>query len=401
VKRFIYLFCLVAFFNFVSVLQAIIYFNSIIKYIVPVLFFITSLTLYLKSKPNWLITNTDKVVYYLFAGFTFYLLIGSIRFEVFYIQEFFVGELYLLPYLLPLFMINITLEPANLKLYFSIIKKLLLPGLLILLVIVTNLNFENWYFHVHLYELFLFGFPIIFLLMGFFQSKKLKILLYIIFILMLFIAAFYGRRSLLGDIIFLFAFLQLIQISSKTVSKITLALRYSLLFLIITPIILLYSENITQLSVFQRGFGRDAWDESRGLVMLDFFEDFVSTRDWAIGRGLNGQVKRTIGDSNDNGFGTSIENGYLTVVLKGGNVYFFFILYFFLRAIYLGWFKSNNDFTKAFAALLLIHLLGMIGFNIPIFNHRYMLLWLSIPICFSAYYRSLTNQLVKQLIIPR
>lgn len=400
-KRFIYLFCLVAFFNFVSVLQEIIYFNSIIKYIVPVLFFITSLTLYLKGKPNWLITNTDKVVYYLFAGFTFYLLIGSIRFEVFYIQEFFVGELYLLPYLLPLFMINIALEPANLKLYFSIIKKLLLPGLLILLVIVTNLNFENWYFHVRLYELFLFGFHIIFLLMGFFRSKKIKILLYIIFILMLFIAAFYGRRSLLGDIIFLFAFLQLIQISSKTVSKISLALRYSLLFLIITPIILLYSENITQLSVFQRGFGRDAWDESRGLVMLDFFEDFVSTRDWAMGRGLNGQIKRTLAGSNDNGFGTIIENGYLAVVLKGGNVYFFFILYFFLRAIYVGWFKSNNDFTKAFAALLLIHLLGMIGFNIPIFNHRYMLLWLSIPICFSVYYRSLTNQQVKQLIIPR
>jgi hypothetical protein len=401
VKRFIYIFCLIAFFNFVSVLQTIIYFNSIIKYIIPVLFFITSLTLYLKSRPNWLITKTDKIIYYIFSGFTIYLLVDSIRFEVFYIQEFFVGELYLLPYLLPLFMINITLEPVYLKLYFSIIKKLLLAGLLILLVIVVNLNFEKWYFHVHLYELFLFGFPIIFLLMGFFRSIKLKILLYIVFILMLFIVAFYGRRSILGDIILLFVFLQLIQISSKTVSKITLAIRYSLLFLIIIPTILLYSENITQLTVFQRGFDRDAWDESRGVVMLDFFEDFVSTQDWVFGRGLNGKIKRTIGDSKETGFGTSIENGYLTLVLKGGNVYFFFLLYFFLRAIYLGWFKSNNDFTKAFAALLLIHLLGMIAFNIPVFNHRYMLLWLSIPICFSVYYRSLNNELVKQLIIPK
>lgn len=400
-KRFIYLFCLIAFFNFVSVLQQSINFNSIIKYAVPVLFFITALALYLKSKPNWLITNTDKVIYYLFAGFTFYLLIDSIRFEVFYIQEFFVGELYLLPYLLPLFLINITIDPTNLKLYLSIVKTLLLPGLLIILVILANLNFENWFFHVHLYELLLFGFPLLFLLMGFFPNKKLKIILYIIFVLNLFIAAFYGRRSLFGDLIFLFAFLQLIQISSKTVSKVSLTLRYSLLFLMIVPVILSYSENITQLSVFQRGFDQEAWDESRGSVMEDFFEDFTSVSDWVFGRGLNGTIKRSIGTAKDTGVGKGIENGYLHLILKGGNVYFFFVLYFFLKAFYLGWFKSNNDFTKAFAALLLIHLLGMIGFNIPIFNHRYMLLWLSIPICFSVYYRSLTNQQVKQLIIPR
>lgn len=174
-KNFIYLFCLIAFFNFVSVLQQTINFNSIIKYIVPVLFFITSLVIYFKSRPIWLITNTDKVIYYLFVGFTVYLLIDSIRFEVFYLQEFLVGELYLLPYLLPIFMLNITLDSLNLKLYLSIIKKLLLPGIFILLFIIFNLNFENWYFHVHLYELLLFGFPVLFLLMGFFPNNKLKI----------------------------------------------------------------------------------------------------------------------------------------------------------------------------------------------------------------------------------
>ena len=133
--------------------------------------------------------------------------------------------------------------------------------------------------------------------------------------------------------------------------------------------------------------------------MEDYFEDFSSVSDWVYGRGLNGTIKRTI--KKGAGVGKGIENGYLHLILKGGNVYFFFVLYFFLKAFYLGWFKSNNDFTKAFASLLIIHFLGMIGFNIPIFNHRYMLLWLSIPICFSVYYRSLTNQQVKQLIIPK
>lgn len=365
------------------------------------LFFITSLVIYFKSRPIWLITNTDKVIYYLFVGFTVYLLIDSIRFEVFYLQEFLVGELYLLPYLLPIFMLNITLDSLNLKLYLSIIKKLLLPGIFILLFIIFNLNFENWYFHVHLYELLLFGFPVLFLLMGFFPNNKLKILLYIVFILILFIAAFYGRRSLLGDIIFLFGFLQLIKISSKTVSKISLAFRYSLLFLLFAPVLLLYFENITQFSVFQRGLSKEAWQKSRGQVMEEFFSDFGSVKDWIIGRGLNGTVRRTLGGANEEGQGRGIENGYLMLILKGGNLYFFFVLYFFLKGFYLGWFKSKNNFTKAFAALLLIHLLGMIGFNIPIFNHRYMLLWLAIPICFSVYYRGLSNQQVKELIIPR
>jgi hypothetical protein len=298
-------------------------------------------------------------------------------------------------------MINITIDPANLKLYLSIIKKTLLPGLLILLVILANLNSENWYFHVHLYVLLLFGFPLLFLLMGFFINKKLKILLYIIFILILFIAAFYGRRSLFGDIIFLFAFLQLIKASSKSVSKISLFLQYSLLFLMIIPIILSYSENIAQLSVFERGISQEGWEKSRGIVVDEFFEDFTSVSDWVFGRGLNGTIKRSIGASKDTGEGKGIENGYLHIILKGGNIYFFFVSYFFLKAFYLGWFKSNNDFTKAFAALLIIHLFGMIGFNIPVFSHRYMLLWLSIPICFSVYYRSLTNQQIKQLIIPK
>jgi hypothetical protein len=399
VKRFIYLFCLIAFFNFVSVLQQIIYFNSIIKYIVPVLFLITSLSIYLKSKPNWLLTNSDKVFYYLFACFTFYLLIDSIRFEVFYIQEFLVSQYYILPYVLPLFMLNITLDSTELRLYLSIAKKLLLPGLLILLVILANLNLENWYFHVYLYELFLFGFPLLFLTTGFFPKNKTKILLFSIYILMLFIAAFYGRRSLFVDIIFLFAFLQLIQISSKTISNASLFLRYFLLLIMMAPVIQSNSENITQLYVFQRGFNQEAWDESRGRVMEDYFEDFSSVSDWVFGRGLNGTIKRTIKDDTD--VGSGIENGYLHLILKAGNIYFFFVLYFFLKAFYLGWFKSNNDFTKAFAALLLIHLLGMIGFNLPVFSHRYMLLWLSIPICFSVYYRSLTNKQVQQLIIPK
>ncbi|EKB49152.1 hypothetical protein [Cecembia lonarensis] len=400
-KKFIYLLCLIPFFGFVSYLQNTISFNSIIKYIVPVLFLIVSFYAFIRTRPKWLIGKLDKIVYFFFFVFTSYLFVDSFRPEVFYIQEFLVGELYALPYLLPLFMLSIILAPSQLRQYFLICKKLLIPGVLVLIFIIANLNFENWLLHVYTYELFLFSFPILFLVKDFWNNKRLDFFLYIVFVLTIFIAGFYGRRSIFGDLILIFVFYQLITLSSKSTSKLSLIFRYSVLGLFIIPVFLIYSSDFTQFSVFKRGLNKAGWEESRGQVLEEFFSDFGSTKDWLIGRGLNGTVKRSIGSSADKGEGRVIENGYLTLVLKGGNVYFLLILYFFLKAFYLGWFQSNNDFTKAFAALLLIHLLGMIGFNIPVFNHRYILLWLSIPICFSVYYRGLTNEQVKQLIIPR
>ena len=397
-KKFIYLLCLIPVFNFLSVLQTSLSFNSIFKYIVPVLFFLVSLKLYFKYKPDWLLSGSDKLFYYALSGFTFYLVISSVRFELFYLQEFFVGEIYLLPYLLPIFLLNIKVDPQSLNIYFSIIKKFLLIGIFVLIYIIGNLNFENWFFHTHIYELTLFGFPIIFLLSSFLKEHKFKVYLYVIFALILFISSYYGRRSLFADLVLIFIFHLLIQIGSKSKSRVTLFLKYLVVTFMIIPMFIIYAPDLQQFSVFQRGFNKAGWEESRGQVLEEFFSDFGSDSDWFIGRGLNGTVQRSLGGS-INGRGRNIENGYLMLILKGGNFYFLLILYFFLRAFYLGWFKSNNDFTKAFASLLLIHLIGMIGFNIPIFNHRYMLLWLSIPICFSVYYRNLSNEQIKQLII--
>lgn len=397
-KVFIYLFCSISIFNAVGIVQDQGYaISSVFKYLISVSFLLSSFFLFLKNKPSWLISNVDKIIYKLFFIYTLYLLIGSVRAELHYIQDFLVGDLFALPYILPLFLLSTTLSISDLKTYLTIIKKLILPGVICLLVVFANLNPEIYSLQGQIVHLFLFGLPLIFLLSNFFDNRKTRILFLIAMLFQLFFLAYYGRRTGFADYLFMIVFLHLIQISSTTVSKFSLFLRYFLLSLIITPAILSNSDSISQLSVIQRGFDEDAWDESRGLVLLDFFEDFVSTKDWVLGRGLNGEVKRTISDS---GFGNSVENGYLHVVLKAGNLYFFFILYFFLRAFYLGWFKSNNDFTKAFAALLLIHLFGLIGFNIPEFAHRYILLWVSVPICFSVYYRNLTNRQVKQLIIP-
>ncbi len=397
-KSFLYFFYLIPVFIFVSQLQNTVSFNSIIKYIVPVGFLLVSIKLYLKNKPDWFQSPKDRFVFLLFSLFSFYLVFDSIRLEVFYVQEFLVGELFVLPYLLPVFMLTIKIDYKNLNQYIDIGKRLLFPGLIVLVLIILSLNQEVWILHIYFYEIFLFAFPLMFLMIHEFQERRIHILLYITIVLMVFVAVFYGRRALFLDLFLIFIFSQFIKFSSQSISKRMLIARFFIFGILVLPILLFYFSDFLQLNMFQRGLNRAAWEESRGQVLDDFFSDFDSAGDWMVGRGLNGTVKRMLSGTDENNQGRGIENGYLMLVLKGGNVYFFFVLYFFLRGFYLGWFKTNNDLTKAFAALLIIHLLGMIGFNIPVFNHRYMLLWLSVPICFSKYYRECTNSEIRSLI---
>lgn len=325
----------------------------------------------------------------------------SIRFEIFYLQEFFVGDLFALPYLLPIFLLNIQLNPLSLNLYFNIGRRLLIIGLVMLIWILVNLNQESWQIDILLIDVFLFSFPILFLVKSFLFKWQIKYLLNLIFFLCLFVTAFYGRRGAFSDLALIFFFAQLIELTSKRFSKFLIVARYTLMFLIFTPLIFFFYSDIGKLYIFERQLSQKGWEDSRGLVVDEFFDDFKSSEDWIFGRGLNGQVQRSVGAAAETGKGKGIENGYLHIVLKGGNMYFFFVLYFFTKGFYLSWFKTKNDFTKGFGALFIIYFIGMIGLNQPIIGHRYFLIWLAVPICFSPFYRSLTNAQVKNMFVSR
>jgi hypothetical protein len=193
-KSFLYFFYLIPVFIFVSQLQNTVSFNSIIKYIVPVGFLLVSIKLYLKNKPDWFQSPKDRFVFLLFSLFSFYLVFDSIRLEVFYVQEFLVGELFVLPYLLPVFMLTIKIDYKNLNQYIDIGKRLLFPGLIVLVLIILSLNQEVWILHIYFYEIFLFAFPLMFLMIHEFQERRIHILLYITIVLMVFVAVFYLRH---------------------------------------------------------------------------------------------------------------------------------------------------------------------------------------------------------------
>jgi hypothetical protein len=142
---------------------------------------------------------------------------------------------------------------------------------------------------------------------------------------------------------------------------------------------------------------RAGYLESREVVFRDFFSDFKSTKDWIFGRGIDGKILRTI--NIEQGIrGDTIENGFLTIILKGGLLYAIPFTFILLRASYLGFFRSKNDLSKALASICLIHIIMMFYSSIPEYSTRYIFIWISVSACFTPQIREYSNEEIYQAI---
>jgi hypothetical protein len=226
--------------------------------------------------------------------------------------------------------------------------------------------------------------------MSHFARKRTVTFAALIYIfLMIILSAIYGRRGMLIDYMLLLTFMLLIRLRSPMLG---LNDRFKIYFsgFIIIMMLLITSSIIKSSYAFQRGFNQEAFEASRGRVFQDFFEDFNTTSDWIFGRGIDGTVLRTI--NIDTGAENLIENGILTIILKGGLIYMIPYVLLFLGAIYYGFFRSNNDLCKSLAAILLIHLVIMFQFNLPDYSSKYVFVWIAISTCFNPAIRALNNE---------
>lgn len=116
-----------------------------------------------------------------------------------------------------------------------------------------------------------------------------------------------------------------------------------------------------------------------------FFKSFKGeTLDWIIGRGIGGTYYCPISDSN---YRTTIETGYLYIILKGGLVSLALFLYLLLYSAYLGFFRSKNMLTKAMASYLVIHVILLVPFGLPAFSIEYVFVWICVMYCQSETWR--------------
>jgi len=135
-------------------------------------------------------------------------------------------------------------------------------------------------------------------------------------------------------------------------------------------------------------------EDSRTGVEESFYYDMSTTSDWIFGRGWLG----TYYDPLFGFYRPSIETGYLTMILRGGLIYFIpYIAILSISAIK-GIFNSGNLICKAFGIICFIHILRLYPSGIPFFDFYTFCLWLGIWVCNNEYYRNLSDDEVEYLL---
>lgn len=136
-------------------------------------------------------------------------------------------------------------------------------------------------------------------------------------------------------------------------------------------------------------------DDTRTGVEIIFYAD-MKTDDWILGRGVNGKYYCPGINSFDSVYRSTIETDYLQIILKGGLISLGLLLLIAVPAIFKGLFASQNTLSKAAAIWILLWLVDLYPANVTTFTLNYILVWLSIGICYSNEIRNIPESTMKE-----
>jgi len=147
-------------------------------------------------------------------------------------------------------------------------------------------------------------------------------------------------------------------------------------------------------------------EDSRSYVFDNLFADMED--DMIFGKGMKGLYYSPMGGGGANADGVEfaeveyrniIENGYLQQYLNGGIVYISLFLLVLLPAVFLGIYKSQNQFTQACAILVFLWLLDMFIFGLPRITLQYVLVWICAGICYKSSIREKSNEEISDVFL--
>lgn len=144
-------------------------------------------------------------------------------------------------------------------------------------------------------------------------------------------------------------------------------------------------------------------DDSRTLVETYFFKG-MTTKDWIIGKGYNGQYYCPMWDETTgipSIYRDVIETGYLQTILNGGVVSLGLFLLIAIPAIFKGLFYSRNILSKAAAIWIFLFLVYNYPATPTAFSLFYILVWISIGICYSDELRSMPEDTLKEQLLKK
>jgi hypothetical protein len=140
-------------------------------------------------------------------------------------------------------------------------------------------------------------------------------------------------------------------------------------------------------------------EDTRSGVIANFYSD-MKAKDLLIGRGVNGQYFCPgINEGNRiTTYRSVIENGYLQIILKGGVISLVLLLAITIPAMIKGFFYSKNILSKGAAIWIFWFLINLYSSVNNTFILSYILVWISISICYESDIGSKTDDEIKKCL---
>jgi len=231
-----------------------------------------------------------------------------------------------------------------------------------------------------------------------YQPKRNNLIALIVLLISVFFAVKMARRGLLfvSGVIFIFTFLMFIYSNKRQIISIFFSTLVGIMIVGIS-----YSMFYKNDSVLFKKLKERATEDTRSGVE-DFYYADMELKDWLIGRGMSGLIAAPMGieeDSKTPGYREGIETDYLNIILKGGILSFGMLMLITLPALFNGFFLSKNSFSKAAAFWILLWLFSLYPTTVTTFTMNYLLVWISIGICYSKSIRSISDEVLKEYFL--
>lgn len=209
-----------------------------------------------------------------------------------------------------------------------------------------------------------------------------------------------GNSVIAFGYIILFFFFLYKSADSRYISKGKVRLLFVVLFALFATVVYYLATKTTFLDLLisrtfeggdtSAGLRESTRDEFMNAMIRDFNSDPLS---WVLGRGVNGcySLGGTI-------FRSTLEWGYMWLILKGGVIYLLLYVGILFKAFVNGYRHSNNALARSLGFLCLVQVLLLIPFGLPSVSVQCLLVWHSVRLLNSPEFLNLSNYEIYKMI---
>jgi len=236
------------------------------------------------------------------------------------------------------------------------------------------------------------------LLTSSYHSIKKNLLSVAALLLTLYFAIVQARRGLIFTIVMIIVFsvALILYNNKKNISSVLLTVMFLILGCITIANFVVQDNKLFKFIKERKN------EDSRGELEIYYYAD-MDGMEWVTGRGINGLIAAPLNIDPENtdvtpGYRDGIESDYLNIILKGGIISLAILLLMTFPAIFKGLFNSRNTLSKASALWIILWILDLYPTTVTTFTLNYLLVWVSVSICYSKEIRNMNEDDIKEYL---